>query len=943
MKQIILDDFSGGQNEVVMPREFSNGQWHQLIGMIANEDGRVETQPAVQRIGSFPSGDPFYKLHSINTSIGTYMLAITRLGRLYWCLAPDANAVYTTANATTWYQITTAENYNWSTTAAGTTKETLVDNPYLHFLCDIPVRAYLYARTPDTTIDAKARAIEYDTDTSNKLNTGQFPGVMINYRSGNAAPSSPQVIVAYVNTRETNPALRMKALVFPNMRRIPTYEVELESAAKDSPRATKHFINGLYLYGKTYEDGVQSEDVVNRWPFGIPSDAPSVRMHPYGYSNVDGANLSGTGIIPRAAVGCAIENKLLLGDIEWRMSADDLPKVPVAPVTIGTVTTVASTISWPTDKGLLNKGRVVYNNGPGTVYLSKDAGVAGDGGAYRQVSVGVSRVSKTGSTCTIVLKKVPDLTSVPSWDSTGSIKVTGVGPNFNGVFAAADSVSLVGSTITFTFNRTGSPTNIANGKRSGKVTFFIAGEGFDIEIPAGDYAALPNDSDWDDFYALSNDTSTIAGLPDRLVARHFLNDNNTGPVRNGIYFSIADIDQFNPTGQIEVSRAGATIAGMHTIDSTIIAVTEGGGETDGVYRIRGSLTLAASDDPTALRIELVKGGIGVFPYGDLVNKDRRSCLWPDAGIVVFVDRMGGVWTTDGNKCDRIDRIGPVAPSLTSSAMLANVAAVGKYLFMRRNGSPAPFNSTSLYCFSIVRSDGSNAQGVWSQISLSTDPKVALNSAVPAGAVVHMQKGDGYTLYSDKALYPQQLTGGQDDLFFIGVLSDNGLVHSNTLAIPGVSDYGTDATGGNVYRLALRGPAAERGKIDNVPVIQIVQTPTLGSETEFDTTNWHTVSTAFVSRGDTYLWGWFASPFSVYPSSVGHIGQGGVGNTFSNTSTPSPNHYYSSAIKAIRQYKQSAHVGQSRMFSYRLYFEGDVVLQSMSVWTTGDVPVDGRST
>ena len=937
MQQIILDDFSGGQNEVVMPKEFNNGQWHQLIGLIANEDGRVETQPAVQRIGSFPSGDPFYKLHSINTSIGTYILAITRLGRLYWCKAPTGNAVYTTANATTWYQITTAENYNWSTTAVGTVKETLVDNPYLHFLCDIPVRAYLYARTPDTTSNPKAAAIEYDTDTANKLNTGQFPGVLINYRSGNAAPSTPQVIIAYVNTKESNPALQVKALIFPNMRRIPTYEVELESAAKDSPRATKHFINGLYLYGKTYEAGVQSEDVVNRWPFGLPSDAPSVRMHPYGYSNVDGANLSGTGIIPRAAVGCSIENKLLLGDIEWRMSADDLPKVPVVPVTIGTVTTVASIMSWPTDKGLLNKGRVVYNNGPGTVYLSKDAGVAG---SYRQVSVGVSRVSKTGSSCTIVLKKIPDLTTVPTWDA---IKVTGVGPNFNGVFGVSDSVSLTSNSITFTFNRTGSPTNIADGKRSGsgKVTFFKAGEGFDIEIPVGDYAALPNDASWDDFYALSDDTSTIAGLPDRLIARHFLNDNNTGPVRNGVYFSIADIDQFNPTGQIEVSRAGATIAGMHTIDSTIITVTEGGGETDGVYRIRGSLTLAAGDDPTALRTELVKGGIGVYPFGDIKNKDRRSCLWPDAGIVVFVDRLGGVWTTDGNKCDRIDRVGPVTPSFP--IMHANVAAVGKYLFMRRNGSPTPFGSMSLYCFSIVKSDGSNAQGVWTQISLSTEPKVALHASVPAGAVVHMQKGDGYSLYSDKAIYPQQLTSGQDDLFFIGVVSDNGLAHPSALALPGtVAGYGTDASGGNVYRLALRGPTAERGKIDNVPVIQIVQTPTLGSETEFDTTNWHSVSAAFVSRGDTYLLGWFTSPFSVYPASVGQLGQGGVGNTFSNTSTPSPNHYYSSAIKAIRQYKQSAHIGQSRMFSYRLYFQGDVVLQSFSVWTTGDVPVDGRS-
>lgn len=948
MKQIILDDFSGGQNEVVMPREFSNGQWHQLIGLIANEDGRVETQPPVQRIGSFPAGDQFYKLHSINTPIGTYILAITRLGRLYWCKAPDATAAYTVANATTWYQITTAENFNWSTTAAGTVKETLVDNPFLHFLCDIPVRAYLYTQTPDLTSNATARSLENDTNGTD-VNRGQFPGVLINYARTDVVGADetsnivPQVIVAYVNIKESNAALQVKALVFPNMRRVPTFETELEGSPKDSPRVNKHFISGLYLYGKSFEDGVQSEDVVNRWPFGLPSDAPSVRMHPYGYSDENGANLSGTGIIPRATVGCSIENKLILGDIDWRTSADSLPKIPVAPVTIGTVTTTASLISWPTEKGLRNKGRVVFNNGPGNLYLSRDAGVANDGGLYRQVSVGISRVSKTGSTCTIILKKVPNLTAVPLHDS---IKVTGVGPNFNGVFSVADSVSLAGSTITFTFNRTGSPTNIAEGKRSGKVTFFKAGEGFDIEIPSGDYAALPNDDAWDEFYALSDETSTIAGLPDRLVARHFLNDSNTGSVGNGIYFSISDIDQFNPEGQLEISHGGATIASMHTIDSTVIAITQGGGETDGVYRVRGSFTLAASNDPTALRIELVKGGVGITPKNRRIrNKDRSSCLWPDAGVVVFVDRLGGVWNTDGNKCDRIDRVGPANPNTNVSqpflVIQANVAAVGKHLFMRRQGAPEPFNSASLYCFSIVRSDGSNAQGVWTQISLSTNPRVLAAGSVPANSVQHMQKSDGFTLFSDKALFPMQLTGGADDLFFIGALDAGGQAHTGQRIL--VSSAGYESTsGGNVYRLALRGIPSERGKIDNEPVIQIMQTPTLGSETDSDTTNWNTVSTSFVARGNTNLLGFFCSSFSVYPASRGQLGEGGRGNTFSNTATPSPDHYYAPAFKAIRQFKQSALMGQSRMFSYRLYFQGNVVLQSVNITTSGEMPVDGRS-
>jgi len=940
MQQIILDNFSGGQNEVLTPREFSNGQWHQLIGMVGNEDGRVETQPAVQRIGSFPSSDHFYKVHAINTSIGTYLIAITRLGRIYWCKAPFKNAVYTTANAVSWTRLTTAENYNWSSTSAGTVKETIVDNPYLHFLSDIPVKAHLYVQNPTLTTNETARQLEYDTDTANGLNTGQFPGVLLSYRiDGGLAVSSPsQVLMVYVNTKETNTALQVKALVFPNMRRVPTFNTEEEDAGKNEPAVRKHFINGLFLYGKSFESGTQAEDVASKWPFGLPSDAPSVRMHPYGYNNVDGANLSGTGIIPRSGVACSIGGKLLLGDIEWRSKNDSLPKIPNTAVTIASLTTTAQAVVWPTDaKGLQDKGRVVYNNGDGTAYLSKDP--LTDAKILLEKSVGVARASKSGSTITINLKKVPDPPA--GWDT---VKITGVGPNFNGVFnVSTDATALVGTELTYTFNRSGSPTNITNGKKQGKVTFFNATSdgAFSIEIPAGDYAALPNDDAWNEFYAVSDSTATIAALRDRLVARSFLNDSNTGRFGNGIYFSIEDMDQFNPTAEIEVSRGGANIAGMHVVDSTAIVVTEAGGETDGVYRIRGSFDLEQSGDPTALKVELVKGGIGVYPYGNYKNRNRRSCLWPDVGVVVFVDRLGGIWTTDGNMCDRIDRIGPTLPIHVVQGMLADVCAVGKHLFVRRNGGPSPFGSLSLYCFTVTQSDGSNAQGMWTQISLSTYPRVVATGSVPAGAINHMQLSTGLSLISDFHMFPHHMAAGQDDLYFVGVLDAGGQSHTDTIFIPETTTN-ANISGGNIYRLALHGPDAERGRLDNVPVIQIMQTPTLASDDEYSAFNWHTVATSFISRGETNLLGFFCAPFSAYPHNTGSFGEGGMGATFSSGVTPSANHYYGPYKKIVREFKQPALMGNAKMFSYRLYFQGDVVLQSVSVTTTGDLPTNGRS-
>lgn len=924
MKQIVLDDFSGGQNEVLMPREFGPGQWNRLIGLIANEDGRVETQPAIQRIGSYPANDFFYKIHAIVTHVGTYLIAITRLGRIYWAPAPDATATYATANAVTWTQLTTAQNYVWSLDGASNIQATISDNPYYKFVCDLPVRAYLYTRVPSATTGQKPD-VSYDTDAANQGR--EFPGVLINNRYNGTA----QAIVVYVNTITNT----VQALVFPNMRRVPTYETSINSKEANGPDRKLHFINGLFLDGKSYSYGAQAAGMTELWPFSLSSGVSSVSRHPFSYTNVRGANLSGTGIIPRANVGCSIEGKLILGDIEWRQSADSLPTVDVDPVTLGSVEgTSPQLIDWKTEEGLLPKGRVVYNNGPDKVFLAKDStATTGQQRGVKTAQKGaLARADSGGSyanTCKLILKGTP-----PTDGGFSGVKVIGVGPNFNGTFTvSSDNVELNGNTLTYTFNRGGSyPTTITQGPRSGKVIFYTTSSEAEIELKPGAYAALPNDSAWDDFYAFceNNESSAVlAGLPDRLVARHFLNDGNTGRVANGIYFSIADIDQFNPTGEFTISRGGAPIAGMHAIDSTIVAITEGGGESDGVYRIRGSFTLAGLDDPTALRVELIKGGVGIPLNTEyFTNNPRRSCLWPDASTVVFVDRLGGVYTTDGNSCDRIDRFGPTVPTRVG---FTSIAAVGKHLFMSRaslaGGSGE--NNLSLMCFTITRSDGQTAQGVWTEISLCKNMQISAGSP-PAGTDSHLTVG-GRTLYTDRRLLAFDMAAGQDDLYFIGVYDNPTSQPISGGWTNGSASY-EQAAGGHVYRLALNGPTAERGRIDNVPVMQIVQTPTLGSDTDYETTNWHAIATGFVARGGLSLWGWYVGKESF---------SDGIGTIFPTTnSAPYATRDFTADSGRLQQYKQDGKLGQSRMLSYRLFFSGDVVFQSFSAWTTGSSPVDG---
>ena len=925
MQKITYSDFSGGQNEVYFPSEFSPGQWHSLIGVVANEDGLVETQPAIQRIGSFPAGDHFFKIHSIVTSVGTFIVAITRLGRLYWCKAPAADAVYTTSNAVTWTQITTAENYAW-TSAGYPSKETITDNPYFRFICEVPVKSYQYARTPSATAPQDTSK---DTDVSSEV--GQFPGVLISYRTKEKSTvATPQVLVAYVNTKDSTPTV--KALLFPNQRRIPTFTTEEIDGTEHND-----FINAVFTNTSNRLDYATMPE----WPFSMQSVNPEVKMHPFAYSNVDGANLSGTGIIPRATVGCSIENKLILGDIEWRIDTKDLPTVPTNLQAIGSVGATPTILPWPSN--VEPNGRVIRNEGPSTLYLAENAdGLAASAPTSTGTSVKVLRARKTASpsphTCHITLDAIPPAGAT-------SITVSGVGPTYNGTFAV---FTVAGQTVSYVNVK--DPATVAEAKRKGKVVFKDAGQGYNIEIEPKGYASVPNS--WEYIAAVSDSTSEAFAYRDRLLARHFLNDSNTGRVPNGIYFSIAEMDQFNPTAMFEVSRGGSPIAGLHTIDNTVIAITEGGGEVDGVYRVRGNFTLQAAGDPTALRVELIKSGVGSpNMVEDIKNPPRRSCLWPDASTVIFVDRMGGVFFTDGNVCDRLDRLGPVTlPNIN----YASVAAVGKHLFMVRGTSTEGLDK--LYCFTITRSDGSAASGVWTQMSLARGyysayaSPVGVDPTLTAGSEVYLRVDNAENntrtvTYSDPPLLPFNLISGRDDLYFIGIDGADG---QPTYAANTYHSSRTGASGGHVYRVALSGPLAERGTIDNVPVVQIITSPTVSGQDQNDVTNWFQAGITFatkefvnirafwtVARGGGFIHG-------LGPSAIGSVVKDYHGKPLSNT----PGDIYTGTIyydqAKLLEVVGSAGIGPQPLISATILYNGHMILNSLSFWTTGRAPDKGRS-
>jgi hypothetical protein len=216
-----------------------------------------------------------------------------------------------------------------------------------------------------------------------------------------------------------------------------------------------------------------------------------------------------------------------------------------------------------------------------------------------------------------------------------------------------------------------------------------------------------------------------------------INDENTVRHKGYFYYSEDDIDVFDPRSVLRATSSDARIAGMHVLDNRLICVTTAGTELDGVISFTGNLGQIhpyganATANPFAVRKQLIRGGVGVAEYEQLpgISYGRQTCLWSEAGIVVFIDRLGGVFYTDGQTCDRLDRYGPVTPD--KSTHYDHVAAVGKHLFVWR--------SSRLLVFSITDSGASAAQGCWTEMIL---PTAAYTSAENVKSMI----GSGIDLY-----------------------------------------------------------------------------------------------------------------------------------------------------------------------------------------------------
>jgi hypothetical protein len=241
-------------------------------------------------------------------------------------------------------------------------------------------------------------------------------------------------------------------------------------------------------------------------------------------------------------------------------------------------------------------------------------------------------------------------------------------------------------------------------------------------------------------------------------------------------YSESSPDTFHEQAILYAGSGESQILSMHVLDDALITISSPATDTDGIRIHKGSLDyIGLQEGNSIININILRGGVG--PVQDISASGNRvaSTVWPEAGTVVFLDHLGGVWYTDGSEVDRLDRIGPRIPESTVST--DELCAVGRYVFVKRDNRIICLNLLAGY-------KGQYATAAWTELVLPTG--LSMKS---------MAKLNG-------------------NIYFVM----NNKVYRFAMSRTNASD-------------------TERGAFDNVQVNLTIATPTLGDTDQHQKVNW----------------------------------------------------------------------------------------------------------
>lgn len=255
------------------------------------------------------------------------------------------------------------------------------------------------------------------------------------------------------------------------------------------------------------------------------------------------------------------------------------------------------------------------------------------------------------------------------------------------------------------------------------------------------------------------------------------------------------IDSFHPVQSFNYGfvTPEAQIVGLQQVDQGLLVFTTSATNRDGIVLLRGK--------PYDYSPVLIRGGIGLPRPTNLGHKPAAA-VWPETGSVCFIEANGKVWYTDGEQADRMDRVGPIAP--TTATDLDHCAALRGYMLAARDGK--------LWCLSLLNSDQSGKQGVAAWTRLITPNAAAVRS----------------------------MSVMQDCVYFVC------------------------PTDGSVWRYAIGG--AERGKINGTLADLVVTSPVLADPEGDKRTRWSRVGVTAHSQTGTGgvfdIWSYNGSVFNI---------------------------------------------------------------------------------
>jgi hypothetical protein len=181
--------------------------------------------------------------------------------------------------------------------------------------------------------------------------------------------------------------------------------------------------------------------------------------------------------------------------------------------------------------------------------------------------------------------------------------------------------------------------------------------------------------------------------------------------KNAMWFSEAGrIDEFDPLSVVVPCSSDAQIVAMHVLDVGLLIVTTNASGRDGLVLLRGTAG--------NFRVEVLRSGLAAAPR--LTNRSLGfSTLWTETGTVVFVDRLGGVWQTNGSSVVRLDglMLEPYGPADDDD----HTASVGPWLFVSRG--------KRLLVFRLM-----GEQGGWTEL-VTPSSSVWVRSMTPVGNAI----------------------------------------------------------------------------------------------------------------------------------------------------------------------------------------------------------------